>query len=103
MFANHVGGSLGEPHGVDTELSLMAEGLDLLVIHTGYMEMLDVEQVLKSISIEERTIFYGQEEIVSKGLIWSIFAMIKNLSPTFVSFYNFPHTKLIGVARRAEI
>lgn len=47
-------------------------------------------------------IFYGDEEIVSDNFFWKIFAMIKDLSPNFVSFYNFPHEKLIGAARRAK-
>jgi len=61
-----------------------------------------MESILKKNNINERTIFYGQEEIVTKHPIWTIFAIIKNLSPSFVSFYNFPHKKLIGVVRRAE-
>ena len=92
-----------DPYGVNTELSPLAEGLDLLMIYPGYMEMLDVEKVLSSKGLEARVIFYGQEEIVTKSFLWNIFAMIKNLSPSFVSFYNFPSEKLIGVARRAEI
>ena len=92
-----------EPRGVETKLTPLAKGLDLMIIHPGYMEMLDVESVLKSQGIDERTIFYGQEEIVSESPIWTLFAIIKNLSPSFVSFYNFPHEKLIGVTRRAEL
>ena len=92
-----------EPYGIHTELSPLGEGLDLLMIYPGYMEMLDVEKVLQSKGLDARVIFYGQEEIVSKSFLWNIFAMIKTLSPTFVSFYNFPSEKLIGVARRAEI
>ena len=53
--------------------------------------------------INERTIFYGDEEIVSKKLHWKLFALIKDISPSFASFYNFPHEKLIGVSRRVEI
>ncbi|MDD5158005.1 KUP/HAK/KT family potassium transporter [Sulfurimonas sp.] len=92
-----------EPYGINTELSPLGEGLDLLMIYPGYMEMLDVEKILYGKGLEARVIFYGQEEIVSKNFLWNIFAMIKSLSPTFVSFYNFPNEKLIGVARRAEI
>jgi KUP system potassium uptake protein len=92
-----------EPHGVYSELTPMAEGLDLLVIRPGYMEMLDVESVLKSKNIDERTIFYGQEEIITKNPVWMLFAAIKDLSPSFVHFYKFPHQKLLGVVRRAEL
>lgn len=92
-----------EPHGIFSKLSPLGEGLDLLVIHPGYMEKLDVEKLLLERNINERTIFYGDEEIVSDNIFWKIFALIKDLSPNFVSFYNFPHEKLIGVARRAKI
>lgn len=92
-----------EPHGVTSELSPIGEGLDLLSIRPGYMETLNVEALLREKNIDERTIFYGDEEIVSDSFIWKIFAFIKDVSPNFVSFYHFPHEKLIGVARRAEI
>lgn len=92
-----------EPHGVTSELSPIGEGLDLLSIRSGYMETLNVEAILREKNIDERTIFYGDEEIVSDSFIWRIFAFIKDVSPNFVSFYHFPHEKLIGVARRAEI
>ena len=92
-----------DPHGVTSHLTPLAEGLDLLSIKAGYMEKLNVDAILRERNINERTIFYGDEEIVSNNFFWKIFAMIKDLSPNFVSFYNFPHEKLIGVARRAEI
>ncbi len=92
-----------EPHGITTELTPLAQGLDWLKIETGYMETLNVEALLKERHIEERSIFYGNEEIVSSNIFWKIFAFIKDVSPNFVSFYHFPHEKLIGVSRRAEI
>jgi len=92
-----------DPHGISTELTPLVQGLDLLKIEAGYMETLNVEALLKERHIDERTIFYGNEEIVSSNIFWKIFAFIKDVSPNFVSFYHFPHEKLIGVSRRAEI
>ena len=92
-----------EAHGINSEISPLGEGFDQMIIYGGYREKLDVEAILKEKNINERVIFYGDEEIVSDSLIWKIFAMIKDLSPNFVSFYNFPHEKLIGVSRRAKI
>ena len=92
-----------EPHGISSQLSPLGEALDLLIIHSGYMEKLNVEKLLRERNINERTIFYGDEEIVSDNIFWKIYSLIKDLSPNFVSFYNFPHEKLIGVARRAKI
>jgi KUP system potassium uptake protein len=92
-----------ESHGITSTMTPLGEALDLLTIRPGYMEKLNVETILREKHINERVIFYGDEEIVSSNIFWKIFAMIKSLSPTFVSFYNFPYEKLIGVARRAEI
>lgn len=92
-----------EPIGLFSELSSLSDGLELLVVHMGYMEILNMEALLRAKNINERTIFYGDEEIVSKKFYWKIYAFLKDLSPNFVSFYNFPHEKLIGVSRRAEI
>ncbi|WP_295054777.1 KUP/HAK/KT family potassium transporter [Sulfuricurvum sp.] len=92
-----------EPHGITTHLTPLGEALDLLVIRPGYMEKLNVEKLLRERNINERSIFYGDEEIVSDNIFWKMYSLIKDLSPSFVSFYNFPHEKLIGVARRAKI
>ena len=74
-----------------------------MVIFVGYMEVFNMETILKSQGIHERTIFYGDEEIISHSLWWKMYGFIKAMSPSFVSFYNFPSEKLIGVSRRAEI
>ena len=95
--------SSSEPKGIRFKIKTLAKGLELLTISPGYMEMVDIENILDALGLEVKTIFYGQEEIVSQSLVWNIFAMIKNLSPTFVSFYNFPRQKLIGVSNRVEI
>lgn len=92
-----------EPLGIKCEFSNLALGLDLLVIFVGYMEIFNMETILRNQGINERTIFYGDEEIVSGSIWWKLYAFIKDMSPSFVSFYNFPNEKLIGVSRRAEI
>jgi KUP system potassium uptake protein len=92
-----------EPHGVSSLLTPLSEGIELLTIKPGYMESFNVETVLIEKNIQERTIFYGDEEIVSQSFLWKIFAFIKDISPNFVSFYQFPHEKLIGVSRRVKL
>lgn len=92
-----------EPLGIRNELTSLAQGLDLLVVHVGYMEVFNMEEILKEQGINERTIFYGDEEIISSHFAWKFYAFIKDMSPSFVSFYNFPEEKLIGVSRRIEI
>ena len=55
------------------------------------------EKILKQISIKEKVIFYGVEDIETQNPVWKIFAFIKKITPTFVSFYNLPAHKIHGV------
>jgi KUP system potassium uptake protein len=78
-------------------------GLRVFEIQTGYMEVPDVEEILKEAGIEEKTIFYGLEDIVTDNILWKIFSIIKRLNPSFVQFYKLPSHKLHGVMTRVEI
>ncbi|MEW6569881.1 MAG: KUP/HAK/KT family potassium transporter [Nitrospirota bacterium] len=78
-------------------------GLKIFEIQAGYMEVFDVEEILKEAGIDENTIFYGLEEIVTDNIIWKIFSIIKRLNPTFVQFYKLPSHKLHGIITRIEM
>ncbi|MDD5406127.1 MAG: KUP/HAK/KT family potassium transporter [Sulfurovaceae bacterium] len=95
--------SSNDPLGITSNLLPLGDGIEFLVINAGYMEVLNIEKILKQKGINERTIFYGDEEIISSKFHWKLYAFIKDASPTFASFYNFPNEKLIGVAHRVEI
>lgn len=86
-----------EAFGLHYDLNQVAEGLKVLTVDVGYMEMFRLEKVLKALDIEERAIFYGVEEIETSNFFWHIFAIIKKVTPTFVSFYKLPVTKIHGV------
>jgi KUP system potassium uptake protein len=75
----------------------------LFEIYTGYMEVIDVEQILKENGVDEKTIFYGLEDIVSDNVIWRIFSIIKKVTPPFVQFYKLPPHKLHGIISRIEM
>ena len=75
----------------------LATGLRVFEIQMGYMEVADVEEVLREAGIEERVVFYGIEDILTGNIIWKMFSLIKKLTPTFIKFYNFPPKKLHGV------
>jgi KUP system potassium uptake protein len=81
----------------------LAPGLRSFAIQMGYMEVVDIETILKKAGIEEKTIFYGLEEITTKNVFWRVFAMIKRLTPPFVQFYDLPPEKLHGVVQRIEM
>ncbi len=81
----------------------LAPGLRSFVIQMGYMEVVDVESILKRAGIEEKTIFYGLEEITTKNLFWRLFSVLKRLTPPFVQFYDLPPEKLHGVIQRIEM
>jgi KUP system potassium uptake protein len=69
----------------------------------GYMEVPDVEEILRDAEIHEKTIFYGVEDIIPSNIIWQIFSLIKRLTPNIVQFYKLPANKLHGVVTRVEL
>jgi len=96
--------TLDEPFGVKSLFKEdLAPGLRAFEIQMGYMEVVDIEQLLKKAGINEKGIFYGLEEISTRNIIWKIFSMIKRLAPPFVQFHDLPPNKLHGVVTRIEI
>lgn len=81
----------------------IAKGLRLFEIQYGYMEVVDVEELLREAAIEEKAIFYGIEDIHTRSLVWKTFSIIKRLTPAFVQFYKLPPRKLHGVITRVEM
>jgi KUP system potassium uptake protein len=75
----------------------LAPGVRVFEIHQGYMEVLNVDQVLRSAGIDAQVIFYGMHEIITKNPIWKIYATIDRLAPSFAQFYQLPQHKLHGV------
>ena len=59
----------------------LAKGLKVFEIQMGYMEIIDVEEVLREEGIEERVVFYGLEDIPAKNIIWKIFALDQEDNP----------------------
>lgn len=81
----------------------LSHGLRVFEIQLGYMEFIDIEEILREAGIDEKAILYGVEEIVTKNFIWKIFSIIKRLTPAFVQFYKLPSHKLHGVITRIEM
>jgi len=81
----------------------LGPGLRSFEIQTGYMEVPDVEEILREAGINEKTIFYGVEDILPSNIIWQLFSVIKRLTPNIVQFYKLPYNKLHGVVTRVEM
>jgi KUP system potassium uptake protein len=81
----------------------LAPGLRSFEIQMGYMEVPDVEDILREAGIHEKTIFYGVEDIIPTNIIWQIFSIMKRLTPNIVQFYKLPANKLHGVVTRVEM
>jgi KUP system potassium uptake protein len=93
-----------EPFGLESQLKTgIGPGLDALEIHAGYMEVIDIEKLLKKHGIQEKVIFYGVEDITTNNPFWRIFSSIKKQSPNFVQFHKLPASKLQGVVTRVEM
>ena len=89
--------------GLHYEISNAAEGLKVLKIDVGYMQVFKLEAVLKALDIEEKAIFYGVEDIETSNFFWHIFSVIKKVTPTFVSFYKLPANKIHGVVTQIKM
>lgn len=81
----------------------IAKGLRLFEIQYGYMEIFDVEDILREAGIEEKAIFYGIEDIATRSTVWKIFSLIKKITPPFVHFYKLPSKKLHGVITKVDM
>jgi KUP system potassium uptake protein len=93
-----------EPYGMESRLTAgLGTGLDAFEINAGYMEMFDIEQLLKDNGILEKVIFYGIEDIATNNPIWKVFSTLKKLTPNFVQFNKLPAAKLQGVVTRVEM
>lgn len=93
-----------EPFGLESSLTTgLGAGLDAFEIRAGYMEMFDIEKLLKDNGIAEKVIFYGIEDISTMNPVWRVFSVIKRLTPNFVQFNKLPTSKLQGVVTRVEM
>jgi KUP system potassium uptake protein len=93
--------STDKPFGVKTHLDPdLADGLQLFTVTAGYMEVIDIVFLLQNHGIEEKTIFYGIETVVTDRFFWKIYSIIKKISPPFVQFYTLPPEKMHGVVTR---
>lgn len=93
-----------EPYGITSFFDEdLAPGLRVFEIHCGYMEVPNIDHILKNAGIYAQAIFFGLDVIVSRNVIWRIYALIKQLAPTFVQFHKLPHSKLHGVVTHVEM
>jgi KUP system potassium uptake protein len=96
--------TLDAPYGVRGAFTeTPVEGLRIFEIRAGYMEVFDVDVLLKEAGIDEKAIFYGVEDIATGNIMWKLFSLIKKLNPTYVQFFRLPYQKLHGVVTRVEM
>ncbi|MBI5073597.1 MAG: KUP/HAK/KT family potassium transporter [Nitrospirae bacterium] len=81
----------------------LSDGLRVFEVQMGYMEMVDVEEILREADIEERSVFYGLEDIITSNPVWKVFHFIKRNTPPFINFYKLPPKKLHGVLTKVTM
>ncbi|MFA5757163.1 MAG: KUP/HAK/KT family potassium transporter [Smithellaceae bacterium] len=93
-----------EPYGIAVHRKQdLGPGLEALEFEAGYREILDIEALIKEQGIQEKVIFYGVEDIVTRNPVWRIFSLIKRISPNFVQFSKLPPSRLQGIVTRVEM
>lgn len=97
-------GNTTEPYGIKTCFKESpASGIRVFEIDAGYMELIDLVELLEAAQIRPKVIFYGIEDFVTESIIMRVYAVIKKLVPSFVQFYKLPSNKVHGVITRIEI
>lgn len=81
----------------------LSDGLRVFEVQMGYMEFVDVEEILRDAGIEERAVYYGLEDIATNNIFWKLFYLIKRITPHFIHFYKFPSKKLHGVLTKISM
>lgn len=81
----------------------LVPGVRVFEVHQGYMEVLNIEHVLRAADIDPRVIFFGMHEIITKNPFWKIYGIIDRLAPSFAQFYQLPPQKLHGVVTLVEM
>jgi KUP system potassium uptake protein len=81
----------------------ITEGLSGLEIQVGYLERLDIPQILKEVDIDSKVMFYGVDDIQARRPFLKLYSFIKRITPNFVQFLQLPYQKLHGVVTRIEI
>jgi KUP system potassium uptake protein len=81
----------------------LSDGLRVFEVQMGYMEVVDVEEILREEGIKERAVFYGLEDIITNNPVWKIFYFLKRNTPPFIHFYKFPAKKLHGVLTKVNM
>lgn len=93
-----------DPYGISAQFKENpANGLRRFEVQAGYLEVIDLEKIIKDANITEKVIFYGVEDIATENFIWKIFHTIKKLTPSYVQFYKLPSNKLHGIITRTEL
>ncbi|MDD1681254.1 MAG: KUP/HAK/KT family potassium transporter [Methanoregula sp.] len=93
-----------EPFGITWGVTReVTKGFSIFEIYAGYMEFINIGDILKEAEIDESTIFYGIEDIVTNHAVWRIFGAIKRHSPSLLQFYKLPPDKIHGVVTRVEM
>ena len=93
-----------DPFGISYSFKPSHEsGLRFFEVQVGYMEMINLEEILKKASINPKVLFYGIEDIVTNKISMKIYSIIKSLAPSFVQFYKLPTNKVHGVVTRIEL
>ncbi|MDD1683777.1 MAG: KUP/HAK/KT family potassium transporter [Methanoregula sp.] len=93
-----------QPFGVTWGMTReITTGLSIFEIYLGYMEIIDIGTILTDAEIDEKTIFYGMEDIVTTHIVWRVFAAIKRVAPSVVQFYKLPSDKIHGVVTRVDM
>jgi KUP system potassium uptake protein len=97
-------GHLDRPFGIPREYRKSpAPGIRLFEVRSSCLEVFEMVAILSGAGMEEKTIFYGLDEIVSTNCILKVFALIERLPPSFAQVYKLSAKWIHGVVIWVEL
>lgn len=79
------------------------ETLGIIEVKAGYLEIIDINDILNRLNIDPTIVFYGQENISTNSIIMKVYSFLRKVSPGIIDFYNFPLTKTIGITTNIHL
>ncbi len=81
----------------------VSPGIRLLWIKYGFMEVVDMMEILKEAKVDQKVIFFGEELISSRNPLWRIFSLLRRQEIEEVEFFGLPTHEIHGIIVKVSL
>jgi KUP system potassium uptake protein len=95
---------LAKPFGVHWGVQeKVAPGIRLFWIKYGFMEVIDMMEILTEAKVDQKVIFFGEELISSRNPLWKIFSMLRRQEINEAEFFGLPAHEVHGIIVKVSL